>query len=282
MGKQKRHFKKWTITRRIVQFSVIALFLSPLFLVKVAGDNFFFGSLASSSFFGIPLSDPFAALQVTVATKKINLAYLGGALIIFSIYLLIRGRAFCGWVCPVNTILEFTDKIRKRFKLPNKHFNRHTKVYIALLVVILSFISSIPIFELITPINNTMRNMLFVFGIGIWLLLAIVLFELFVSKRGWCRYFCPLGGFYQSIGRAGMFAVKFDHDTCVGCNSCRSVCIADPVILEKAINREEVFVSAGDCTLCGLCVDHCNFNSIEIAKRPLNIANSKKYREEAS
>lgn len=283
MGKRKKILKKWTITRRIVQFSIILLFLSPLFLVKVEGDNFFFGTLASSTILGIPLSDPFAALQITLATKKINFAYLGGALIIFVFYLLIRGRVFCGWVCPVNTLLEFTDKIRNYIKLPNKHYNRHTKLYTALLVLILSFVASIPVFELITPINNTMRNLLFIFGIGAWVLLAIILFEVFVSKRGWCRYFCPLGGFYQSIGRVGLFAVKFDHDACVGCNSCRSVCMADPVILEKAINREETYVSAGDCTLCGLCVDDCNFNSITIARRSLKeIPNSIKYRKKAS
>lgn len=280
MKKGKKQIKKWTIARRIVQFGVILLFLSPLFLVEVEKDNFFFGSLASSTIFGIPLSDPFAALQVTLAAKKINLAYLGGALIIFAFYLLVRGRVFCGWVCPANTLLEFTDKIRNYVKLPNKYFNRHTKIYVTVLVLVLSFVGSIPVFELFTPTNNIMRNLLFVFGIGAWVLLAIVLFDLFVSKRGWCRYFCPLGGFYQSIGRLGLFRVKFNHDVCVGCNACRDVCMVDPVILEKAINGEETYVSAGDCTLCGLCVDNCKFGAATIAMRPLSTPTKNKFREE--
>lgn len=267
--KKTKTIRKWTIARRIVQWSIILLFLSPLFLLEVEGENFFFGSLASSNFLGITLTDPFAALQILVASKKFTFAYLGGALLIFAFYLLVRGRVFCSWVCPMNTLLELTDKLRKFFKLPDKTFNRHQKVYYALGVLVLSFIIGIPVFEIISPIGFTMRNMLFTFGIGIWIILAIVLFDLFVSKRGWCRYLCPLGGFYQAIGRAGLFQVKFNHDKCVGCTKCRSVCFSDPVILEPGINRETQYVKAGDCSLCGACVDSCPFGALKISVREL-------------
>ncbi|WP_102275455.1 NapH/MauN family ferredoxin-type protein [Cytobacillus massiliigabonensis] len=263
--------RKWTIARRIIQFLIIALFFSPLLLVAVEGDNFFFGSLSSSTFIGIVLSDPFAALQVMLASKEIHLAYISGAMIIFVFYLIIRGRTFCSWICPVNTILEFTGKLRRFIKVPDRTYNRHTKKYIASAVLLLSFLVGVPVFELFSPIGFTMRNALFSFGIGIWIIIAIVLFELLISKRGWCRYFCPLGGFYQSFGKAGIFNVKFDHDACVGCDKCRSVCFADPVILEPGIFRESKFVVSGDCSLCGACVDHCPFDALKItAQLPMS------------
>lgn len=263
MSKMKS-IRKWTIARRIVQFTIIALFLSPLILVEVEGDNFFFGSLASSTFVGIILSDPFAALQVMLASKKINIMYLSGAFIIFVFYLIIKGRVFCSWVCPVNTILEYTDKLRRFLEVKDKTYNRHTKKHLALLVLLLSFIIGVPVFELFSPIGFSVRNALFTFGIGIWIIIAIVLFELLISKRGWCRYFCPLGGFYQSIGKAGVFKIKFDHNACVGCDKCRSVCFAEPVILEPGIFRENMFVESGDCSLCGACIDHCPFCALTI------------------
>lgn len=263
MSKMKS-IRKWTIARRIVQFTIIALFLSPLILVEVEGDNFFFGSLASSTFVGIILSDPFAALQVMFASKKINIMYLSGAFIIFVFYLIIKGRVFCSWVCPVNTILEYTDKLRRFLEVKDKTYNRHTKKHLALLVLLLSFIIGVPVFELFSPIGFSVRNALFTFGIGIWVIIAIVLFELLISKRGWCRYFCPLGGFYQSIGKAGVFKIKFDHNACVGCDKCRSVCFAEPVILEPGIFRENMFVESGDCSLCGACIDHCPFSALTI------------------
>ncbi|WP_409972659.1 NapH/MauN family ferredoxin-type protein [Bacillus sp. Bva_UNVM-123] len=273
MSKMKS-FRKWTIARRIVQFSIIALFISPLFLVEVEGDNFFFGSLASSTFVGIILSDPYAALQIMFASKKISLMYMSGAFIIFVFYLIIRGRVFCSWVCPVNTMLEFTDKLRRLIKVKDKTYNRQAKKYIALLVLILSFIIGVPVFEIVSPIGFTMRNALFTFGIGIWIVVAIVLFELLISKRGWCRYFCPLGGFYQSIGKAGIFKIEFDHEACVGCDRCRSVCFAEPVILEPGIFRESKYVEAGDCSLCGACIDHCPFNALKVAAKLPSTLNS--------
>ncbi|MDF1511878.1 nitrate reductase, partial [Robertmurraya sp. DFI.2.37] len=101
------------------------------------------------------------------------------------------------------------------------------KKYYAIAVILLSFFLGVPVFEMISPIGFAMRNLLFTFCIGLWLIVAIVLFELFISKRGWCRYFCPLGEFYQSIGKVGAFQVKFNHDLCVGCTKCRSVSFAD-------------------------------------------------------
>lgn len=267
MVKKPRRIRKWTLTRRLVQWSVILLFLSPLLLVKVESDNFFFGSLASSSIIGITLTDPFAALQVMFASREINFVYFGGALLIFVFYLLVRGRVFCSWVCPLNTILEMTDKIRRFVKLPDLQLNRHQKKYYALATVILSFLIGVPIFEIISPIGFTMRNLLFTFGIGVWIILAIILFDLLIAKRGWCRYLCPLGGFYQSIGKVGLFQVKFNHDACVGCTTCRSVCFADPDILEPSINRETMYVTAGDCSLCGACIDHCPFDALKISVR---------------
>lgn len=273
MVKKPRYIRKWTLARRIVQWSILILFLSPIFLVKVEGDNFFFGTLTSSSFLGVTLTDPFAALQVLMATREISFVYFGGALIIFLFYALVRGRVFCSWVCPLNTLLELTGKLRKWVKLPDKQLNRHQKKYFALAFIILSFLIGVPIFEVISPIGYITRNLLFTWGIGVWLIFAIILFELFVSKRGWCRYICPLGGFYQSIGKLGIFQVKFNHDACRGCEMCRSVCFSDPEILEPGIFRESQYVKADDCTLCGACVDNCPFDALKITvkEKPLLI-----------
>ncbi|UII54267.1 NapH/MauN family ferredoxin-type protein [Cytobacillus spongiae] len=268
MMAQKRQFsKKWTIARRAVQLLVIVLFLSPVIVAEIEGEPFFFGSLASSSFLGIVLSDPFAALQIIAASKIIHWTYLGGACIIFIFYTVIRGRVFCSWVCPVNTLLEGVDKIRSYVPLPDQPMNRRLKVYLAAVILILSFFTGVPVFELISPIAILMRNLLFIIGIGGWFLLAILIMEVFISRRGWCRSLCPLGGFYQSIGRFGRFQVQINHEQCTGCDVCRAVCLADPIILEPAITRESEFVIAGDCSLCGECVDHCPFQAITIEKK---------------
>lgn len=262
--------KKWMIARKTTQFLVLLLFLSPLFLVEVAGTNFFYGSLASSELFGIQLSDPLAFLGVSLASKQIVWGFLGSALIVFLFYLIISGRVFCSWVCPVNTLLELCNSIRKRFqdKLPDIEMNLNTKVKMAGLVLVLSFFIGVPIFEIISPIGNTLRNLLFVGGIGAFTILAIVLFEFFISKRGWCRYLCPVGGFYSSIGKAGQLRVKINHEMCNSCMECKNVCFSHPSILDPTINGEKSFVTSGDCSLCGACVDACSTEALSIGLRP--------------
>ncbi|WP_102345508.1 NapH/MauN family ferredoxin-type protein [Bacillus sp. Marseille-P3661] len=278
----QKHFPKWTFCRYIVQISIILLFVSPLILVKVEGDNFFFGTLTSSQIFGIQLSDPFSAIQVSLAAMEMKWSYLSGAIIILTFYMLIKGRAFCSWVCPLNTLLELVDKIRKYINLPDIPLDKNTKLYNAVVILILSTFLGIPIFEIFSPIGNIMRTMVFTTGIGLWIIVAIVLFDLLISRRGWCRYLCPLGGMYQSIGNVGLFSVKFDHTLCTGCDRCRSICLSDPEILEAGINRNELFVSDSDCSLCGKCVDKCPVEALSITIKKqdtIKVDNLKKCKE---
>ena len=116
MKNHSKKLPKWTIVRRIVQFAVLLLFLTP-FLAEIEGENFFFGTLSSSEILGIMLTDPFGALQIIFASKTVHTVLLIGAVTIFAFYFLIRGRVFCGWVCPVNLILEFCNRLRKLFKI---------------------------------------------------------------------------------------------------------------------------------------------------------------------
>lgn len=275
MENHSKKLPKWTIARRIVQLGVLLLFLTPLFFVKIEGENFFFGTLSSSTFFNIVLTDPYGALQIIFASKTATSTLIIGALVVLVFYALIRGRVFCGWACPVNLILEFSGKLRKVFKIKKKfdiQIHRHTKIWIAAVILVLSFVSSLPVFELFSPIGTVMKGFIFATSLGVWSFIAIVLAEIFLSERVWCRALCPVGGFYEVIGKVGNFHVKIDHEKCIHCNHCKQVCIADPEILVPAVDQGANFVTAGDCMLCGKCVDHCNDGALSIVPKFAHIA----------
>ena len=280
MEEKKKSFP-FTIVRHIVQVIVLAVFLAPVFLAgwnlfggTVGGDNamgtpadvFFYGSLSSSSIFGINLLDPFAFLQYVLASKSLALNALLAVLPVLVFYGLIRGRAFCGWTCPVNLLLEIIDWIRLKLKIKveERVLPRHAKVYIAAGVLVLSLVLSFPVFEALSPISFINKGLIFGSLVGGITLLAVILVELFWGHRVWCRALCPLGGFYEVVGKVGLLNVAIDNETCIGCNKCKKACLCDPEILDAPVAGEDVIVRAGDCMLCGKCIEACPVEALSI------------------
>ena len=226
----------------------------------------FYGSLSSSTIFGIITLDPFATIEVTAATKSLSDICLIGIIPVLLVYGLIRGRAFCAWVCPVNLLLEITDVVRDKLgiKISENPIPRHTKIYIAIIVVALSALLSFPVFEAISPLSAINKGILFGSLTGTLLLIAIVIANLFWAKHTWCRSLCPLGGFWELIGKVGLVNVKLKHDACIQCSACKHACLADPAILDDALAKNTSVVGAGDCMACGACVDACPTHALSL------------------
>ncbi|WP_241157007.1 4Fe-4S binding protein [Adlercreutzia sp. ZJ304] len=270
----KKAKAKWTIARRCVQVAMLVVFCLPLLIagwslfggsigedvaVSTPAQGIFFGSLAASEIAGISILDPFATLQAALAAKTFSLGMLLGILPVLIVYGVVRGRAFCGWVCPVNLLCEGVDWLRNKLGISvSEHvIPRQAKIYVALGILVLSAIFAFPVFEAFSPIAAINRGLLFGSLAGSFTLIAIVIAELFWAKRVWCRAICPVGGLYQVIGKVGLVNVRIDHEKCIDCDVCKKACLADPVILNPALEGVDVIVRAGDCMACGACVDAC-------------------------
>lgn len=265
---------RWAWVRHAVQVLALALFAAPVLAagwsllgLSVGGEEPaatpaqlpFFGSLSSSSVAGVNVLDPFGMLQVAAASKTFEVDWLLAALPVLIVYGLIRGRAFCGWVCPVNLLMEIVDAVRRKLRIEVREMPvpRHAKLWIALAVLALSALTSVPVFEAFSPISAINKGILFGAVTGLWVLAAIVAVELFWGHRVWCRSLCPLGGFYEALGRVGQVNVKLDRDACIHCDACKRSCLSDPAILDPVLTERDVIVRAGDCMACGSCIDAC-------------------------
>ncbi len=291
---------KWLIARRIVQVCALVVFCLPLLAagwslagaylggdleVATPAQGVFFGSLSSSEVLGVNVLDPFAVLQIAVASKSFDLSWLLYALPVLLVYGLIRGRAFCGWVCPVNLLLELVDWLRRKAGIQVREacVPRRVKLGVAVAVLVLSALVGVPLFEALSPISAINKFLLFGSVAGVWVLLAIVLLDVLVSRRVWCRSLCPLGGFYEALGKVGLVNVSIKHDACISCGKCKEACLADPAILQPAIDGDDVIVRAGDCMICGACVDACPTKALGVCvgrpKKPVNAQDSANHSE---
>ncbi len=252
---------RYLIARRVVQVAILLLYFGGNYY----GWKMLTGDLSSSSILGtVPLSDPYAVLQMFVAGAVISSNILIGAAIIFLFYALIGGRAFCSWVCPVNIITDAANWTRRKFgfdmvakKQPS---TRHLRYWVLVISLIISFFLGLTAFEFVSPISMVHRGIIFGMGFG-WAAMAILyLFDLFVLKNGWCGHICPLGGFYSIIGKFRLLKVKHDSVACTGCMNCKVVCPESQVL--HMIDKVSVPVTSGECTNCGRCIDVCEDNAL--------------------
>ena len=170
----------------------------------------------------------------------------------------------------MNLLCEFVDWLRGKLGIVvrERAVPRKAKVGIAAAVLALSAVCSVPVFELVNPISAVNKAVLFGSFAGVFTLVAIVFAELFWAHRVWCRALCPLGGMYETLGCVGLASVKIDHDLCVHCGACQAACLCDPEILDDVLSGKAGRVVAGDCMLCGKCVDACPHSALKIGFAP--------------
>ncbi len=243
-------FKWWPI-RRVVQLGIVALIASPLF-----GLTIFHGNLSAGELFGISLTDPLAFLQATTASRVFIASFLGSAALVTSFYFVIGGRTFCGWVCPVYLLTELGDKLRRRLGTGQHTFALRGIRWSCAATVIISLLAGIPLFEILSPIGITTRAVMFKAWFPLLLPFAILVIEISVARRVWCRSLCPVGGFYSVLGRFSPVRVGFTPHLCTHCGECTQACPVEEV-LAPSLTENKPQITGGDCTRCGDCIDIC-------------------------
>ncbi len=259
---------RYLILRRFTQISLMLLY----FGANAWGWTILMGNLSSSSFLGIiPLSDPYAALQMFAAGAVLSADLLIGAGIIALFYMLLGGRLFCSWVCPINIITDASAFVREFFNLDHTQkrqpSTRSMRYWVLAVSLIISFALGITAFEFVSPISMVHRGLVFGLGFAWAAMLIIFLFDLFVLKNGWCGHICPLGGFYSIIGKFSLIKVHHNAQNCTGCMDCKVVCPEKQVLF--MIDKESLPVLSGECTLCARCIEVCNDNALNFSIRNL-------------
>jgi len=212
------------------------------------------GTTWSGTLFGLKLSDPLAVVGQISAGKTIYVPFLITALI--PIFLtIIFGRFFCGWICPATFIYELNDNLAawlRKAGLPvgKRKLDFRIKYLVLLMGIIISAATGMIAFASMYPPALIGREIYYAialsgFGSGMVFFLLTMLFDLMVSRRGFCRYVCPGGALYSLLGRYRLFRIKRDVTQCNDCAKCNVVCQfgLDPL-------RDDFTQECNNCTAC--------------------------------
>jgi len=222
-------------------------------------------------------SSPLVAI-VTIISSRTFISTLIPALILLILTTII-GRFFCGWICPLGTIIDGSDKLikRKRKKVKQPESFRFRSWKFAILVgVMLSALFSVQFIWLVDPIallTRTITTALYpmfsysmeeTFGILMRVeLLEESMFDFYTMLQS--SSILPLSPrvFQNGI----LFFVMFIGILSLGFFSerfwCRNLCPLGALL--GVFSKFRIFKRIVDdsCTECGICQRDCKMNAIE-------------------
>ena len=250
---------KWLLLRRTSQLGILGLFL----LGPLAGLWVVKGNLAFSKTLDVlPLADPHVLLQAVLAGVEPHADALIGVAIVVVFYLLIGGRVFCSWVCPVNLVTDAACCVRRMLGIRSaSQISRSARYWLLGVTLVLPLVTGAIVWELFNPVSMAFRGIVFGLGLAWVILLGIFLFDIFVSKDGWCGRLCPVGAFYSLLGHKSLVrVVAEDRDKCDDCMDCFEVCPEKHVIRPALYGADKGIspvILSSNCTNCGRCIDVC-------------------------
>ncbi|MDR2689601.1 MAG: quinol dehydrogenase ferredoxin subunit NapH [Azoarcus sp.] len=289
---------KWLLLRRISQLGILALFLiGPGFqhfaswfaagnhgadwpmlaaLIEKIQDGgglwLVKGNLASSlTLDTLPLTDPYIFLQILAAGFVPAATAVVGAAIVVVFYLLVGGRVFCAWVCPVNLVTDAAAWMRRRLGIKANHVPPAATRYGFLVgTFIAAAVTGTLAWEWFNPVAIAHRGLIFGMGAGGCFLLIVFIYDLLFAQRGWCGHLCPTGAFYSLLGRTALLRVSASRrEACNDCMDCFAVC-PEPQVIRPALKKagqESPIIRAPLCTTCGRCIDVCSQKVFRLTHR---------------
>jgi len=224
--------------------------------------------------------DPLVGISAALAARML-LWSLAAAGVVLAVCLILP-RSFCGYVCPLGTLLDAFDWLigrRIRFlRLQRQGWWIDLRYYVltvvlvaaALGVLLSGFVAAIPVLTralllLLAPVQMGLGKGWYLVppwnaGHVLSVLLVAALFCLgLLGRRFWCSYVCPTGALF-SLGSLLRLSERRVAEACTRCGQCRKVC-------SFAAIRDDFSTRFLNCAFCQSCAGVCPARAIEFVSR---------------
>jgi polyferredoxin len=260
------------------------IFGVPPFSTLPVLEYFYFPNETTRTFIYNPGSCYFSALHRDLMTGYetiyINIII---PLLVFILVVLLIGRVWCGWLCPLGLPQDLLIRVRKFLKIPYHTLSYATVAflnrfkYVFLFLILLIYISiGIPqtglaefkdtlalSWEYVNPakpLYTLAQQCIGWLSLSITLpaicifILAMYLIGAFAIRRFWCRI-CPIGALMAPLNRRALISLRKDGTKCTKCRACLRVCPMD--FHEVYEVKERINITGPECIQCYRCVELC-------------------------
>ena len=190
-------------------------------------------------------------------------------------------KGFCGWICPVGTLLDGLTFTRGKIfhqNVPDIPIPSRSKTLLEALLSLIKFAIMIVLVYFILRLPGQIMPMIYqnavlpedvslykfwidAFKGGHNLTLRIIggilIFSYFIP-RFWCRYLCPLGAFYGIFNIFSFLRIKKENN-CTNCKLCDKEC---PMGLSPYTSK---LLNNTRCIACLNAVEKCPGHSLSIS-----------------
>ncbi len=303
LGRKGISPSQWVKIRKISQVIFFIIFLALFFWSR---REFYLNPSVESGFketlVNLPLKlDPLVMIAQAIASRKI---LRGSLLAVFTLILtFFLGRVWCGWFCPMGTILEWLPLRSWKKKQPSvPEWFRGIK-YVLLMVILFSAIFTNLTLLFLDPLTIGYRTLTTAIWPGLDKIVTFLELQLihvpflsaavggfdslirpaiFPAHPAFFRYGLLYIGFFFSLIVLNVLAPRFwcrylcplggllgllGKVSLVGCeitSNCSTCGKCVPVCPTGAIKDQgQVFCDPGECTMCLVCAENCPGDSVK-------------------
>ena len=168
---------------------------------------------------------------------------------------LIFGRVYCGYACPMNTLMIPIEWLSKKLKLQTADAPKWLKngyfTWITLGISVAVMLLSKRLLHVDLPI------------LPFWLVMSILI-TLRYKPAVFHNLICPFGALQRSFGRFARLSEKVDKDACVGCKLCEKACPSNAIVVSS--EDKKAVINTALCHQCIKCQQVCPKDAIHYSK----------------
>ena len=264
--------------RQFVQLGVVG------FVVFIVGNQLVFGEAAASAEAFCPFGGLETLYSYLTGGRTIAHTHLSNLALFLAVAVttIVARSAFCGWICPLGTIQEWTyafsrwlqrripplgramSALRKRLNPRSArgsatgptlgqridHWLSYGRYLVLAWIIGGTITYGSMVFRDYDPWSALLSLAELQLSVGTAVLAVSLITSLFV-ERAWCRYACPLGATISLMGRLSPVRIERVESACTSCGLCTQRC---PMGIDVA--RADAITDLS-CITCLRCVNEC-------------------------